>query len=304
MNFAKITIPNQVMSTEISVNISSDKYPSRIIYKDIDEIVEILKIFEKTYTRFSKESELSIFNGSSTTKVSEEMLDILNQCKKYYEFTNGIFNPSILPILEREGYIVSKNMGFTSNFKTKDNNPILDFSKLLIVDNIVFKPRNMKLDFGGIGKGYIADKISTRLDKKYDNYCVNLGGDLVCKGADLENNYNSWVIEVEDSDIAINLNEGAVATSGVDKRRWKNSRGEEKNHIINPVIKQSVKNSLTRVTVIASTAIFSDVLAKTILVMGLEKGLNYCNYNNIAAILISNEGNMYVSEKAKIFIEN
>jgi len=304
MNFAKRTIPNQIMSTDISVDVSSDKYTCYEINDDIDKVIEILKLFEKNYTRFSSESELSVLNNSSNYKAPKEMVEILKECKKYFELTNGIFNPAILPILEQEGYTVSKSLGFTDKSKTPISNPVLDFSKLLIVGNVVFKPSNMKLDFGGIGKGYVADKISRMLDNKYDNYCVNLGGDLVCKGSDLINNYNSWIIEVEGTSLLINLNDGAVATSGVDKRVWENPKGEEKNHIINPPTKKSLNNSLSKVTVIAVTATFSDVLAKTILVMGLEKGLNYCNYNNIAAILISDEGIIYVSEKAKIFIEN
>jgi thiamine biosynthesis lipoprotein len=70
------------------------------------EIEKHAQNFEKRFSRFDSLSELEKINGKPGEKiaVSDEMLDLLIQAKKYYEETKGIFDPTVYGTLNRVGY--------------------------------------------------------------------------------------------------------------------------------------------------------------------------------------------------------
>jgi thiamine biosynthesis lipoprotein len=110
-------------------------------------------------------------------------------------------------------------------------------------------------------------------------------------GGDKEQNLDSFAIDVEDSfdkasvsTMVILLN-CAIATSGTNRRRWQ-YKGEDHHHIIDPLQKTSAKTDVVQVTVIAPRAVDADVFAKTLLILGLKKGLEFAEKNCIPALFV------------------
>jgi thiamine biosynthesis lipoprotein len=87
---------------------------------------------------------------------------------------------------------------------------------------------------------------------------VNAGGDIACYG-------RPWPVGVEtpDGEITLELDRGAIATSGRDRRRWKRDGGEA-HHLIDPATAKPADGAFLRVTVVANTAVEAEVLAKAI----------------------------------------
>ncbi len=70
-------------------------------------------------------------------------------------------------------------------------------------------------------------------------------------------------VETADGEITLGLEDGALATSGRDRRRWRRG-GEEAHHLIDPTTGAPAAGDLLRVTAVAPTAVEAEVLAKAI----------------------------------------
>jgi thiamine biosynthesis lipoprotein len=114
-----------------------------------------------------------------------------------------------------------------------------------------------RLDLGGIAKGYAVDRACAILDD-VGPCLVNAGGDLAGRG-------RLWPVGVETADgqITLGLEEGAIATSGRDRRRWRRG-GAEAHHLIDPSTGAPADGDLVRVTAVAPTAAEAEVHAKAI----------------------------------------
>ena len=112
-----------------------------------------------------------------------------------------------------------------------------------------------RLDLGGIAKGYAVDRALAQLSPA-GSCLVNAGGDLAGGG-------RLWPVGVEtaDGELTLGLENGALATSGRDRRRWQRN-GRELHHLIDPATGMSAEGEFLRVTVLAPTAVDAEVLAK------------------------------------------
>jgi thiamine biosynthesis lipoprotein len=123
--------------------------------------------FERRYSRFLPLSELSSFNRSAglKTPVSPEFLQMLKTAKQLSVDTGGLFNPFIMPALQRAGYTKSALPGYENDTQANySNRVVVGVDELEIGDNWARIPFRTALDFGGFGKGYIADQLSKTLD--------------------------------------------------------------------------------------------------------------------------------------------
>lgn len=255
------------------------------------------KIFEleNRLSRFKATSELSLFNEFSggTYEASPLFIDLIKKCQNYYKITNGLFDPTVIDILEVNGYsknfseaildqvnheqAVKNRESVNAKFKQRAS-----FDKLLLEGQIIHKPTNMRLDFGGIGKGYIADLLGREVFADVASYWLSLGGDLLVKGHDKDE--TDWRINVEhplyggQNSFSINTHGESlgIATSGTQKRKGING-GLEWHHLIDPRTGASMKTDIVSVTVIAPTAEEADIYAKTVLLLGREDGLEFIN---------------------------
>jgi thiamine biosynthesis lipoprotein len=126
--------------------------------------------------------------------------------------------------------------------------------------------RGVRLDLGGIGKGYAVDR-ALGLLAAAGPCLVSAGGDLAVSGTPAGGVWPVGVA-VPDGRVTVGLESGAVATSGRDRRRWRRG-GEERHHLVDPRTGRPAEGDLLRVTVLAPTAVEAEVLAKA-LFLGAE----------------------------------
>lgn len=243
----------------------------------------IINGFEERFSRFKENSELSQVNLSagSETIISPEFYDLMKASIGMFQATDGIYSPFLLPHLQRAGYKGSwPDPGqYTaaldySNRSGNGKDTVLKKGSLKL-------PFDTAVDFGGIGKGYLLDKLSDFLiANRANNYWLSLGGDIICKGYDLEN--TPWAIGIARAKPAGEIltylkNEDgrvmAVATSGITKRR-----GENWHHIIDPRTGRPAATRVLTSSVAGASAMEADVLAKCLVITG--PGLaEYCMSN-------------------------
>jgi thiamine biosynthesis lipoprotein len=285
----------------------------------LDQAEQAIKIFEKKFSRFISGNELAQFNQATDEKiiVSKSLANILVEAKKWKNYSQDIFDPTIINNLEQLGY----DRSFLEIDQAKDNNTKIDLEKLqeeflkrprldkLIISGLeVSKPVGLRLDLGGFGKGYILDQVSQEIFPTVSNYWLSAGGDLLISGNSL--NKVGWNIGVqnpyEPTKEIFNLKtKGAklgIATSGIWQRQGIKG-GLVWHHLINPRTGLPADNNILAVTAIAESATKADVLAKTILILGEQAGLDFiAKQLDAAALIFLKDGAIVFSSRVKNYL--
>jgi len=282
----------KALGTDVTISIVASDHLSA--EKEIDKAKEKIAEFEKRFSRFLASSELSKLNSSEggDIKVSDEMIALLKKAKAMYEKTEGVFDPTVLDVLIEAGY--DKSLNFDTKLKLNEKVPNKkikeDFLNRVKFDELkineeqksIYFPKDMKIDFGGIGKGYLADILASDISKTFSDFWISMGGDMFLSGKN--DGGANWEVDIQDplnlevdiAKIKVVDDTMCVATSGITKRKWI-SGSVEYNHIIDPKTGSSVPNDILMATVIARSVLEADVLAKTVLILGKEKGIELIN---------------------------
>lgn len=148
----------------------------------------------------------------------------------------------------------------------------------------------MGLDFGGIAKGMAVDAALNSLRQAgIDIALVNAGGDLAVLGVPPE--IEQWQLAVPGKQQSWNipLRQGAMATSGVARRRWQQG-GQQRHHLLDPRTGTSAQSGLWSVTVVAARCEQAEVGAKVAFILGRKRGANFLRTHSLAGLLVGEDG--------------
>jgi thiamine biosynthesis lipoprotein len=146
------------------------------------------------------------------------------------------------------------------------------------------------IDLGGIAKGMAVDAALARLQALgVDAALVNAGGDLAVHG--LPPGTDAWPIAVQgrDATFTIPLSHGAMATSGVSRRRWQQGT-VTRHHLLDPSTGLPVNNGLWSVTVVAATCGQAEVAAKAAFTLGTDEGQRFIEGQGLSGLLVREDG--------------
>ncbi|MBI5565979.1 MAG: FAD:protein FMN transferase, partial [Chloroflexi bacterium] len=167
-------------------------------------------------------------------------------------------------------------------------------------------PLGVRLDLGGIVKGWAVQRAAQQL-AKYGPCLVDAGGDIMTQGTVPGTTH--WTIEIADpfdraNDIAsLRLRDRAVATSGIDRRKWQRG-GTWQHHLIDPRTGQSAASDALSVTVIAPTTIEAEVYAKAVFVLGAEAGLYLIEtHPALAACVVTTDDEALISSSFQEYLD-
>ncbi|MBU7577963.1 MAG: FAD:protein FMN transferase [Flavihumibacter sp.] len=262
-------------------------------------IAEISRI-EGLLSTFLPESETNLINemaGITPVEVSGEMIALIQRAQRISELTQGAFDLSY-------GSIDKRLWNFDLTMKSLPDAAVARKSVRLInfrnieVDplnrTVFLKEKRMRIGFGGIGKGYAADRAKEVLVKEgVTSGIVNASGDLTAWGK--QENGEPWTIGIADPNAAnhlfsyINITDMSVATSG-NYEKFVEINGKRYSHTIDPRTGMPV-SGIKSVTIISPFAELSDALATPIMIMGTEIGLDMLNQMKQVAALIIDDSN-------------
>ncbi|MBG0781864.1 MAG: FAD:protein FMN transferase [Bacteroidales bacterium] len=271
-------------------------------------IAEITRI-ERLISSWDINSQTSKINqnaGIQPVKVNEELFDLIQRSIAISELTDGAFDISYASMDK-----IWKFDGSMTQIPSKDeiikSVEKIGYKKIILdtTNQTVFLPyKGMKIGFGGIGKGYAADKTKQLLiSKGVVAGIINASGDMNTWGKQPDG--TDWMVAItnpmnkNNAFALLPLKQGAVVTSG-DYEKFVEFNGVRYAHIINPKTGYPATGIIS-VTVFAPSAELADALATTIFVMGKEVGLDRINQlPNIECILIDDKGNIHKSKNIKI----
>lgn len=222
---------------------------------------------EAILSRFQPESELSELNRAGRLEgTSPDLLRVTQLALDGRERTGGRFDPTVHEALVAAGYDRTfEEVGRRGTVvATRPASRCLGAVTVAQETGEIVLGPGVKLDFGGIGKGYAVDHACDLLSP--------IGPCLVSAGGDLAVRRGTWPVGVEThlGTLTLELTRGAIATSGADRRRWQTSEGES-HHIIDPRSGSPSRSDLLRVTVVAPTAVEAEVLATSVYLAGAER---------------------------------
>lgn len=248
-------------------------------------IKERVKETENRFSRFKKSSELTKLNQAAGQpfKVSAEMIEMLQAARWAFEHSGGLVDATIGQSIIDAGYDRSfEELENATPKKTTTDNTVRQHTMadvtIDVVNRQVTVPLGTRLDFGGIAKGLLADQLAMLIDAVTTNYWLSIGGDMMISGTD--DHGQPWHIGVQDPfhldrDVAtLTLPPGrwAVATSCIMKRRGVSDDGRPWHHLIDPRTGQPADTNVAAATVLTKNALAAEVLAKSIIIHGVDAG--------------------------------
>lgn len=268
-----------------------------------------VKRIENLISDWIPTTQISLVNqnaGIAPVKVDLEVFELVKRAKNISKLTDGAFDisyASMDKIWKFDGSM--KEMPSAENIKKSVEKVGYENIILNEKDTTIFlKNQGMKLGLGGIGQGYIADKIKVLLQ---ENGCasglVNISGDINTWGK--QPNGENWTVGIVNP---LNKNkvfatfplyDSAVETSG-SYEKYVTFNGKRYSHIIDPRTGYPA-SGIVSVSVFAKQTELADALATGIFVLGIEVGLELVNQlKGIGCIIVDEKGAIHASKNIDI----
>ena len=291
---------------EITVEAKTATETDFFLKKAVEEIARI----EALLSTYQETSETNLINknaGLKPVKVSDEVFSLIKRSKKISEITDGTFDITYGSIDQRFWNFDTEMTELPDEVLARKSIALIDYRNIILnteEKTVFLKNKGMRIGFGGIGKGYAAEKTKNLLKNLgVKAGIINASGDLSCWG--IPENGKPWTIGIAHPDFSdlpfstLEVTDLSVATSG-NYEKFVMIDGKRYSHTINPKTGFPV-HGIKSVTVISPNAEISDALATPITILGTEKGLALINQlKDIECIIIDDDNKFYYSEKIKI----
>jgi FAD:protein FMN transferase len=253
-----------------------------------EEARKFIVEFDKALSRFKPESELSALNADPRERVpaSELLRAAVRAGLEAAERSGGLVDPTLVGEIESAGYVASRAgvpgapLGAALEEAPERHpasaNAEQSWQRFEVDDaaGTISRPPGLRFDTGGAGKGLAADLIAKRL-RGYSRFIVDCGGDIRIGGADaLVTPYEVFVEHPLTGERAfvLKLGSGAVATSGLNVRIWRDESGRYSHHLLDPASGEPAWTGLIGTTALGDTAVQAETFAKAALLSGPEGG--------------------------------
>lgn len=291
---------------ELSVVAVDEKWADERIDAGIAEIQRI----EKLLTTFSDDSETNRINNNAGIKpvpVSCETFDLISRSLKISKITQGAFDITYGSIDKKLWNFDQQMTALPDEATAKKMVRLINYRNVVLDDEtctVFLREQGMRIGFGGIGKGYAAERAKQiMIGLGVESGVVNASGDLTAWG--LQPDGKKWTIGIVNPDSShqvfsyLEISGLAVATSG-NYEKYVVIDGKKYSHTINPRTGLPV-SGIKSVTIITTNAEIADAMATPVTIMGVYTGLDMINQmKDIEAVIIDDDDNLYTSDNIKI----
>lgn len=266
------------MGTEIELLVEADDATSALAAAE-----EEFHRLGALLTRFREDSELSRLNAEGSLAAGPDLLRVVELALAANERTGGRFDITIHDALVAAGYDRTFEL-VPADGATPALPPAPRGTGVVVDDGVIRLETGVRLDLGGIGKGYACDRAAEIL--------ATAGPCLVNAGGDIATRAGTWTVGVETTTepLTLELSGGsALATSGRDLRRWRRA-GRELHHLIDPATGLPSESDLLRVTAVAYDAVDAEIAAKALFLAGADAAAEEADLLGVPAVLVTQDG--------------
>lgn len=267
----------------------------------LEVVMQEMERINQMMSSYIDTSELSMLNRDAAKQalpVSDEMFTMLALSLELSELTEGAFD------------ITFASVGYLYNYRDKQRPDEQTIAPLLEAINyrhivldtkqktVFFAHPMVKIDLGGIAKGYAVDNaIEALAEMGIEHALVTAGGDTRLLG---DRRGKPWIVGIRDprnkdkQSVVLPLAESAMSTSG-DYERYFEEDGKRYHHILSPKTGTS-SYEVQSVSIIGPQSVYNDALSTAVFVMGLERGIGLINsLPQFEAIVMDNNRRMHYS---------
>jgi len=248
----------------------------------IDAVMAEMRRIDDLMSHYKPESQLSQINARAAqepVQVDKELFDLIKLSTHFSEITEGAFDITYASVGHLYDY---PHHVRPTEEQIKAALPAVNWRNMLfdpVHHTIRFEHEGMRIDLGGIGKGYAVDRgIAILQARGFQHALVSAGGDSRIIGDRMG---RPWLIGIRNPDdkqkvvTRIPIVNSAMSTSG-DYERFFDEGGVRYHHIIDPHTGHPA-SKVRSATILGPTATETDGMSKTAFVLGPEKALEIIN---------------------------
>ena len=289
-----------IMGTRIAVQLWSED--PALAPRAIDAVIAEMHRTDELMSTYKPGSQLSQVNEHAyerPVQVDADIIDVVEKSLEYSRLSDGVFDVTYASV----GYLFDyRKHVHPTDAQIAAALPAVDYRQVVVdhdARTIRFLKPGMRIDLGGIAKGWAVDRgIDILRELGIEHAMVNAGGDTRLLG---DRRGKPWIVGIRDPRnegkvvTRIPLQDEALSTSG-DYARSFEAEGVRYHHILEPGTGRSPK-AVRSVTVIGPTATHTDGLTKPVFILGVERGLEFIRkVKDAEAIIVDNEGRVFHSE--------
>ena len=274
---------------------------AQAIHDDLETYHRLFDIY-KEYEGIANLKTLNDNAGGPAVTVDKAIIDLLLDCKAYYELTNGRVNAALGSVLQlwhearTEGLRDPRTARLPDAEKLKQAAGHTDFDCVIIdeaASTVQITDPELRLDVGAIAKGWATQKVA---EGAPSGMLISVGGNVCATGPKGEN--TPWVIGIQDPEGSGNLHtvyleKGSVVTSG-DYQRSYTVEGKAYHHIIDPDT-QMPGEYWRSVTVICPDSGLADALSTALFLLPLEEGKALAQQCDVHVFWLDAQGKEYMT---------
>lgn len=270
-------------------------------FKDKNHIqngFNIISEVESSISSYDKHSPIYKLNQNKTTKLDKTAYQALFLSSEYYEKSDGYFDITIGSIT-KELYRFGEEERVALNSELE--NAVVDFNGLSFNENEARIQKGMKVDLGGMGKGFGVDRAADYFRQhNISDVTIAASGDIRCLGVcrvDIQNPFNDGILAAFET----LKSDSGITTSGNYNRYVESTKN---NHLINPKLKASQDKfiSITLISTMPSSDL--DAHATAASVMPTKKAYEFLNSLDLAYIILQSDMELVMSQNIFKFVHS
>lgn len=270
-----------------------------------DELLQYHQLFD-IYNDYEGMNNLKTVNdkaGQEPVVVDRKIIDLLLDCKAYYELTGGKVNVAMGSVLRLWHDARNDSINDPVNAYLPDDQALLDASAHTAIDCIVIDEKastvyvsdpNVRLDVGAVAKGWASQRVAETAPA---GLLISVGGNVCAAGPKNENG-TPWVVGVQnpagdDYLHTIYVSGGSIVTSG-DYQRYFVVGDTRYHHIIDPETRYP-STRWRSVTIVCGDSGLADALSTALFLLPLVEGLQLLDQCGAEAMWVDADGNQHYS---------
>lgn len=283
--------------------------------KYINDCFALASEYENKFSNTIKDSEISQINNANGAyvTVSDDTLELIQDGIAYADESDGRFDIAIGMLSDLWNISeIAENLDSSDNEADASVLPgdeaiqkalgHIDYHAIDIKGKQVrLTDPDVKLDLGGIAKGFIADQMRARLrDEGITEGVISLGGNVLTLGEKASG--EDYSIGIQKPFAAsgtslgvIKVKDASVVSSGIYERYYR--IGDKiYHHILDTNTGYPVENNLYQVTIISKSSMDGDALSTTCFALGLKKGLAFAEKKGVQAVFITKDYELHYTK--------